>query len=119
MTDIQDYVAKTVQLQRQQAGLELVTHIRTALEVEQYRRVFKGDYTDTLEVHLQADGPILSRYKGLENTFRHTELWQQKQLLDTLLSQYVSAGDIPAYTLREVDGNDGLRYLALVYDFAL
>jgi hypothetical protein len=116
MTSIQDYIAKTVQLQRQQAGLELVTHIRTVIESEHYRRVFKGDHSDTFELHIKRDGPILRRYEGLRMTLLNTELWQQKQLLDGLLLPYVEAGDIPEYSLREVKSTDDDNIWHLVID---
>ena len=112
-----DYISKTYDLRKQQAGLELANHIRKCIEAELMERRWKGNWAaDVLKMYFgEAPPPAINHGElPIHLSWAKTNADRIKTI-NELLAPHVEAGNIPEFTLGE-DVKDGRTRIVLICD---
>lgn len=122
-TDFAAYMKRSTELKLQQAALEVVRLIRSAIDGEYVQRHSKGNYRSN-QMHLNvrvADDPAGHFPIGvaLWYTLQGKNLLEQRRTLEEILAPHVENGDIPEFHIREAVGRDSKTHLVINYNFPL
>ena len=116
------YYAKTEKLRLQQAGLEIVLRIRSAIE-EHARELWRsGTRAHDLELHIGRGGPSVSLRRGheLERLLVNKTLSEQKRTLEKILRPYADSGYIPNFHVSEATfATENVPHAVIKYDFVM
>lgn len=119
--DLAAYREETHEFRMQQAGLELVNHIRRRINDENARRRYCGDYDVEKKIYFfRAIPPPSLRGGALEAMMQHKDLEQLNTLLVQLLLPYVLRGKVPAYRMQYGESvRAGASYIMLSWDMPM
>lgn len=117
------YNQRTFDLQRQQAALEIVTHIRKVVDHFAFEHFCVGNFIED-ELHLrivvkEEPNGHFPLGKALWNVLIRKSLDEQKTVLEQILAPYVESGDMPAFRIEEDILEDNPPHLVIYYDFAM